>query len=167
MAERTLVIMRHGKAEQSATKRDADRALEERGHRDAHAGGLWLAQQGIHPDLVLVSPALRTRITWHEVAVAFADAGAPVTPAVTYEAGLYDGGISGALDILRAVRPEAKTVLLIGHNPTVSALSQRLDDVRARPAGGLRTSGIAVHAVDADWAQLAAAPLTDEHTPRA
>jgi phosphohistidine phosphatase len=59
------------------------------------------------------------------------------------------------------------TVLVIGHNPTVSGLSLRLDDGRMRAAGGLRTGGIAVHRVGTAWSELAVADLTAEHTPRA
>lgn len=170
MTDRTLVIMRHAKAEPYESKRDIDRELTARGRADAHAGGAWLDSSGIHPDVVLCSPAARTRATWHEVAVGLvesADADTQFAPTVQYESDLYDGGVSAALDLIRGVDADATTVLLIGHNPTVSALSLRFDDTRVRPAGGLRTSGIAVHRIITSWADASSAELIAEHTPRA
>ena len=64
MSERTLVILRHAKAERPAELADADRPLTQRGHADAAAAGAWLAARGYRPDLVLCSPAKRTRQTW-------------------------------------------------------------------------------------------------------
>jgi phosphohistidine phosphatase len=60
-------------------------------------------------------------------------------------------------------------VLLIGHNPTVSMLSSLLDRGTDRDSDGLRTSGIAVHAHDGDWAALGpgTAPVTASYTARA
>jgi phosphohistidine phosphatase len=168
MTDLLLVIMRHAKAEQSASLDDVDRALTERGHSDARAGGRWLAEQGITPDLVLCSPAVRCRGTWHEVAIGMAEVLAEdaQAPAVVYAPDLYDAGLSAALDQIRGVEAGMTTVLIIGHNPTMSALSHRLDDARMRAAGGLRTGGIAVHRVATAWADLAIAALTAEHTPR-
>jgi len=167
MSERTLVIMRHGKADQAVTRGDAARQLIERGRADARLGGAWLAAQGLHPDVVLCSAAARTRGTWHEVAIGLVEADVTASPNVSYDASLYDGGLGAALELIRGVDPGAGTVLLIGHNPTVSGLSVRLDDARVRAAGGLRTSGIAVHRVESSWAELAVAALVAEHTPRA
>ncbi len=165
---RTLVIMRHAKAEQSDSKRDFDRLLTERGRADALAGGVWLAGQGIVPDVVICSPAARTRGTWHQVAIGFAESTADPgsAPTVTYEPDLYEAGLAAALELVQRADPTARTVLLIGHNPTVSGLSHRLDDARIRAAGGLRTSGIAVHDVTTEWADCASAMLRIEHTPR-
>lgn len=169
MSDRVLVIMRHAKAEQSESKRDYDRLLTRRGHADARAAGVWLADRGIAPDAVLCSPAARTRGTWHEVAIGQAETLTEKAraAAVAYEADLYNAGVQAALDLIRGVDPDAGTVLVIGHNPTMSALSYRLDDTRIRAAGGLRTSGIAVHHVSTPWADVAVADLTAEHTPRA
>src|SRR5882724_1141746 len=148
---RTLVIMRHAKAEQLTSGTDFDRRLTARGTTDATAAGGWLAAEGFVPDLVICSPAARTRGTWHGVAIGLADAEVAGSPTVRYEATLYEGGLASALDLIREAGPDAATVLIIGHNPTVSALSARLDD---NAIDGLRTAGIAVHDVDGDWSQL-------------
>ncbi len=166
MTDRVLVIMRHAKAEQSESKRDIDRVLTERGHADARAAGVWLASNGIAPDAVLCSPSARTRGTWYEVAIGMAETNGSASPTVVYEADLYYGGVSTLLEHVRSTGSDATALLVIGHNPTVSGLSLRLDDGRMRAAGGLRTAGIAVHRVTSEWADLAGADLTAEETPR-
>jgi phosphohistidine phosphatase len=163
---RTLVILRHAKAGRPAGVADIDRPLTERGHADAAAAGAWLASRGYAPDLVLCSPAKRTRQTWHGVALALS--GSRV-PKVRYEDDLYYDGIDEALDLLHKVPDNVGTVLLIGHNPAVSMLSAVLDRPATRDSEGLRTSGLAVHALDGDWSDYATgtAPLVTTGTARA
>src|SRR5687768_6379666 len=93
MTARTLVLLRHAKAETPGDQMDVERALTERGQADARAAGAWLAAQNLPPELVFCSPATRTRQTWHGVAMALAEA-APeaAAPEVRYENGLYYGG---------------------------------------------------------------------------
>jgi len=167
MTSRTLVIMRHAKAERPDSSPDVKRPLMARGRDDARAGGLWLAEHKYAPDVVLCSSATRTRGTWHEVAIGLVDGGVTTAPTVHYEDDLYSGGVNSALDLIRALPDDATTVLLVGHNPTVSALSIRLDDGAKRAEAGLRTAGIAVHNVKTPWSDVAAAKLAHTETPRA
>jgi phosphohistidine phosphatase len=165
MTERTLVLLRHAKAESAAGKPDIDRRLTTRGHADAAAAGAWLGSQGHRPDLVICSPARRTRQTWHAVAVALSETAAPT---VRYELALYGGGAADLLGLVRCVPEEVGSVLLIGHNPTISQLSAALDPDAALDSDGLRTCGIAVHQVSRSWSKGGSmpAPLTASHTAR-
>jgi phosphohistidine phosphatase len=170
MTARTLVLLRHAKAETPGEMDDFDRRLTEKGEADADAAGSWLADAGLHPRLVLCSPAARTRQTWHGVAIAFAQA-APEVPApeVHYEPGLYEGGRTELIDLLRAVPDDVGTVLVVGHNPTVSDVSILLrgndQDV---DLGGMKTAGLAVHRADGPWSetQPGGMRLVEEHTAR-
>jgi phosphohistidine phosphatase len=166
MTRRTLMILRHAKAERPTGMADMDRPLTERGHADAAAAGAWLAARGYRPDVVLCSPAKRTRQTWHGVAVALAGSKAPV---VRYERDLYYSGTEQVFALVRSVPAEAATLLVIGHNPTVSLLSAAFDPAAARDSDGLRTSGIAVHGLDGDWSTCGpgTAPLVASETARA
>ncbi|WP_203916950.1 SixA phosphatase family protein [Rugosimonospora africana] len=166
MTTRTLVILRHAKAEGPNRVSDADRSLTERGHADAGAAGAWLVAREYVPDLVICSPARRTRQTWHGVAVAMAEHG---SPEVLYQAEAYGGGPTDLLALLRATPAAIGTVLLIGHNPSVSLVSVALDPGGSSEPEGLRTSGLAVHRPDVDWDALAPgnAPLIATHTARA
>jgi phosphohistidine phosphatase len=167
--ERRLVLLRHAKAEAGPGKPDIDRRLSSRGHADAAAAGAWLGTQGLLPELVICSPARRTRQTWHAVAVAVSET-APAAPApdVRYELALYDGGAAELLRAVQAVAEGIASVLLIGHNPTISQLSALLDPAAGSDSGGLRTSGMSVHQVPGAWAECGdrRAPLVASHTAR-
>lgn len=167
---RTLVLMRHSKAEQSMVKPDFDRELTDRGRADATAAGEWLVGAGIAPDVVLCSSAQRTRQTWDGVAT-----GGVECDDVRFEDAIYDGGSRGLLRLVTEVDPEATTVLAIGHAPTIPYLAEGLADPDAsdqtavdRLDEGFPTSALAVLGVATDWADLApgTATLTVVEVPR-
>jgi phosphohistidine phosphatase len=164
MTERTLVLLRHAKAEQPVGTDDIDRPLTARGHADAAAAGAWLVRHALRPAEVICSPAKRTRQTWHGVALALGGSG----PHVRYEPMMYGGTARDLLDLIRGAAESADTVLVIGHNPTISELSGLLDPSASGDSDGLRTSGLAVHRFDGDWAdvELGKAALADMHTAR-
>ncbi|RKN14031.1 histidine phosphatase family protein [Micromonospora musae] len=170
--ERTLVLLRHSKAEQSEEGPDADRPLSTRGRADAESAGAWLAKHGLLPDVVLCSTARRTRETWHGVAMGMT--GSPPEggtagprPDVQYEPDAYEAHPDDLLALVRRVDPAARTVLLIAHNPGVSLLSALLDPGQG-DAEELRTTELAVHHGPARWAELdrGGAPLSRRYTAR-
>jgi phosphohistidine phosphatase len=163
MTTRRLVILRHAKAANPEGAKDVDRPLTDRGHADAAAAGAWLSHQQWLPDLVVCSPSRRTRETWHGVALALSGA-----PEVRYDRDVYAGSGEKLLELVTEVGDEFATMLLIGHNPSVSHLSSILDPVRADPQG-LRTAGFALHTWDGAWVDCGPdrAVLTATHTARA
>ncbi|MFI2648706.1 MULTISPECIES: histidine phosphatase family protein [Micromonospora] len=170
--QRTLVLLRHAKAEQSPEGPDEERPLTARGHADAAAAGAWLARHALLPDVVLCSTTRRTRQTWHGVALGATGSppeGGPTgpVPAVRYEPAAYEAHPDGLLELVRGVDPEARYVLLIAHNPGISLLSALLDPERADP-DGLRTTDLVVHRPTTRWAELGpgGAPITSRHTAR-
>lgn len=152
---RRLVVMRHAKAEPTAPS-DHQRALAARGRSDAEEVGLWLAAQGVSPDLALVSDALRTQQTWEQVA-----AGASYDLAATFSAALYAAGPDTAFDLVRDVDTAVATLLLIGHNPTVAYIAELLDDGEGDADAstdlvtrGFPTSAVAVFTVAGGWTDI-------------
>lgn len=146
MTDRTLVLLRHAKADRPGGVADFDRPLTKRGRKDAAAAGGWLVDHGLLPDLVVCSPAHRAKETWHGVATSL-----PQAADVRYDTTVYDATTAELLGVVKALPDTARVVLLIGHNPAFEDLSLRLD-----PAGGgeLRTAGIAVHAIDGSWSTV-------------
>lgn len=163
MTTRTLVILRHAKAQNPVGVKDMDRPLTSRGRADAAAAGAWLSHRGYEPDLVLCSPSQRTRETWHGVASALASA-----PVVRYDKQIYEASAEDLLDLVAEVEDDVATVLLIGHNPGLSQLSELLDSAHVDPEG-LRTAGVAVHTWDGSWVDCGprTAALRAAHTARA
>jgi phosphohistidine phosphatase len=169
MTARTLVLLRHAKAETPGDRPDFERRLTKKGGADAEAAGAWLADESLRPDLVTCSPAARARQTWHGVAMALAQADPDgPAPEVHYEQGLYDGGRTEVFDLLRAVPDGTATVLVVGHNPTMSDVSLLLRPDADPDAAGLKTAGMAVHQAEGSWVQTEprSMPLVKEHTGR-
>ncbi|MFI7077817.1 MULTISPECIES: SixA phosphatase family protein [unclassified Micromonospora] len=170
---RTLVLLRHAKAEQpTADGPDIERPLSARGRADAAAAGFWLARHGLLPELVICSAALRTRQTWHHVEMGMTGSppeGGPAGPfpIVRYEPDAYEAHPEDLLTLLRRVEPAIGTVLLIAHNPGISLLSESLDPQGADP-DGLRTSDLVRHRPTVPWAELGrgTAPIDVRHTAR-
>ncbi|MDG4822284.1 histidine phosphatase family protein [Asanoa sp. WMMD1127] len=167
MTERRILLVRHAKADRPEGVADVDRPLTPRGHADAGAVGAWLAHRGYRPELVICSPAKRTRQTWHGIALGLADAAGAEAPSpeVDYRPEVYDGEAPEFLELLQGVDDAVGTVMVIGHNPSVSVVSELLD-----PENGadLRTSGIAAHGFEGAWDQAGPgrAPLIETHTAR-
>lgn len=171
MTARTLVLLRHAKAETPGDDPDFDRRLTTRGETDADAAGAWLADERIRPDLVLCSPATRTRQTWQGVSIALAQAqSGHVSPEVRYEKGLYAGGRTKVFDLLRTVPDTIRTVLVVGHNPTVSEVSILLvpDEEWDGRQVDLHTAGLAVHRAKGSWSttEPGSMALVERHTAR-
>ncbi|WP_199421830.1 SixA phosphatase family protein [Actinotalea solisilvae] len=149
-----LVLLRHAKAEPDAPT-DALRPLALTGRRQAGQVGASLASSGLVPDLALVSSAVRTRQTWDLVRSAL---GGP-EPEAEVSDRLYEAGTSDVLDMVRAVDPRVATLLVVGHEPTMSSLAATLagpgsdDAAVATVRTGLSTGAYAVLEVP-DWAGL-------------
>ena len=171
MTARNLVLLRHAKAETPGEVSDFDRRLTTTGEIDADAAGAWLADQRLHPDLVFCSSAVRTRQTWQGVSIALAQARAGGgAPEVRYEDRLYSGGRTEVFDLVRTVPDTIRTVLVIGHNPTMSEVSTLLvpDEQYDGAEVVLKTCGLAVHRTDGPWsgAEPGSMRLIERHTAR-
>jgi len=157
MGPARLVLMRHAKSAYPEGIPDHDRPLSPRGKRDAQAAAQWFAEHGaVHlgPDpVVLVSSAVRTRMTWEIVRSAFGQARAQDTPAV------YEAVVSTLVNLCAGPIGEGRSTLVIGHNPGIEQLADFLADASASaPEWSQRekypTSGIAVlDFKDDSWAQ--------------
>ena len=153
---RRLMLLRHAKTERAQPgERDRDRKLTKRGRSDAPLIGAYMARHALVPDLALVSPAIRAQETWALVADCFAKK----APAVVKDERIYNADPNQLMALL-AETEEAKSLILVGHNPGLHDLAVQLiasGDVEAREriAEGLPTSGLVVIdlAFD-DWSRL-------------
>jgi len=121
---RELFIPRHSKAlEHSEDGSDFSRCLAPRGVEKADRISQALSRQVQRPDLILSSPACRAL----ETAGIFATAlEYPQEQIRTYEQLYHFGGIDYALAILRGLEPEVQRTMIVGHNPTFTALAWHL-----------------------------------------
>jgi len=132
---RELILLRHAHAESAHPGQDdSDRPLSDTGRSEATAAGGWLRAHGLLPDRVLCSPAQRARQTLDGL-------GALDCTDIRSEASIYEA-TPGALVELADAHPDAKRLLLVGHNPgfeTFVALlaTGQSGDFRGMPPGGI------------------------------
>ena len=118
---RRLILFRHAKTAPCAPgQEDIDRPLTERGIKDSAQMARRLAREGLIPDLVLMSPSVRTRQTWAQAAPAFPKARVEVVPAI------YEATVDDLTAVLADAPPDADTVMVIGHNPGIQELAVTL-----------------------------------------
>ena len=116
----TLILLRHGKAVPHGAAPDFERPLTEKGKRDSMAAGILLKEEGIVPDVALVSPAQRTRMTWNE-----AQRGLPPIHE-TLLPGLYQASSDDLLEIIHQMDDSVGNVCVVGHNPALQEIAARL-----------------------------------------
>jgi phosphohistidine phosphatase len=141
-----LILLRHGKAEADAPSgEDFDRALTERGRQDVALVARALADAKLIPDLVLLSPALRTTQTWEAIAPFFPDARVEPAPS------LYAIEPGAVLAMAKIRGAGVKAVMVVGHNPALGQLAAFLshdgpapNEVRLRLSDGFPTAAAAV-----------------------
>ena len=117
-----LILLRHAKSAWPVGIRDIERPLSARGQRNAKRFGEMLISQELVPDVVVCSPAARTRETWHLVA----QAGGFDPQSVQVDRRLYAATWWDVLDVVRQLPAEATRALIIGHNPSVEDLAGQL-----------------------------------------
>ena len=165
---RTLLLMRHAKSDYPDGVADHDRPLAARGIREAGLAGDWIRANFDGVDAVLCSTATRTRQTLERTGIE-----APVH----YAERIYDARPGTVIDEINGVASrfgtEPSTVLVIGHEPAVSAVALALADGSNRTAAEsislkFPTSAIAVLRTSGPWDQLAlgGATLVRFHVPR-
>jgi phosphohistidine phosphatase len=115
-----LIILRHGKAEDSHSDGDFSRALVEKGRKQARRAAKLLVANESLPDIVLTSPLVRARQTADEFCQT---AG---IPGATIQSWLACGMTPEiAMNELEAFR-DFKCVAIVGHEPDFSQLIEWL-----------------------------------------
>ncbi|WP_432509955.1 SixA phosphatase family protein [Kineococcus sp. SYSU DK001] len=158
----TLVVVRHAKADSPLGLQDIARPLADRGRADAVEAGRWLREHVGRCDLLLSSPSRRTEETTARLLDGWGAA-----PVIVDEERLYEASLGDLLRIVRGLDTETAdaTVVLVAHNPGVSALVEALTGEVVQ----LRTAGIAVLDVAGEWADAdsTSCSLRLTHTARA
>jgi phosphohistidine phosphatase len=143
---RRLLLLRHAKAEHQDAIADIQRPLSLVGRKQAATVGAALAKDDLVPDLVLCSSSVRTRQTWE-----LARGALGADPEVRFLEDLYYAGSSALVELVRAVPADVGTVLVVGHEPTMSRAAALL----AGPASDPTTlARVRVGVPTASWSLL-------------
>lgn len=145
-----LYLLRHGKSDwQAPFEEDHDRPLAPRGRRAAELIGRFLQRLDEAPGLVLSSTALRARTT-AELAARAAGWEAPLELSPR----LYEATPQAVLETLHARAQDTAPLLVVGHEPTISALAALVTG-----GGRLRMPTAALASIRFDgaaWSEVAA-----------
>ncbi|HSS19711.1 MAG TPA: histidine phosphatase family protein [Pyrinomonadaceae bacterium] len=147
-AMKTLLILRHAKAEDAAPgQSDFERVLKDRGRDQARAIGLFIKERMLNIDLLLCSTAARAKETAEIVMVAATSNADRRT-----EAQLYEASSLQLFDLIVNLSDSASALLIVGHNPGLEDLVHLLSDRTCQ----LETCSLARIEIDADsWGDLA------------
>lgn len=155
---RRLILLRHAKTEKlSQTGQDRDRRLDERGRNDAAVLGRYLTEQGLRPELALISPAARVRETWELLSAEMSKA-----PRMKIVQELYGADSVQLLNVIRAADGgQPAVMMIIGHNPgihefAITAMRGARANDRAALVDSMPTCGLAVlDFPTGDWSEVA------------
>ncbi len=131
---KTLMLLRHAKSSwKDKNLKDFDRPLKKKGEETAELIGKIISHGEFSPDIVLSSPAKRSRET-SEIVSKYAD----FKGSTQFVDAFYMGEPGDYINALRELPSEVKSVMVVGHNPGLEALLQMLEGkVNALSTGAL------------------------------
>jgi phosphohistidine phosphatase len=146
---RRLTLIRHANAEQDSDVRDFERPLSKKGLGEANDMARRFQERNLVPDLILVSAAARTR----ETAETFAKVLGVAARLLQLDDSLYLADGDHILSAIRTVGPRVSHLMVIGHNPGISAAAISLAPeaiTNDLPTCGTLTMTVAC----ADWSRI-------------
>ncbi|MFI5136182.1 MAG: SixA phosphatase family protein [Sphingobacteriales bacterium] len=140
-----LLLIRHAKAEKETAVKDIDRPLKYIGIQDAAFMAEKLKDKGHIPQMIVTSPALRTKTT----AEIFADHLGLPDPGTNKK--IYEANQQTLLRVINQLPGENDFVALVGHNPGIAQILYYLTG----EAREVHTSTVALIEFETDdWASV-------------
>ena len=112
-----------------------------------------LRAEAIRPGLILCSTAVRTRATLAGVAAGFGDP----EPEVRFEAAIYEASGSTLMRLVAGLPENARSAMLIGHQPGIGGLAGRLAGSGERLSDLERkfpTAALATLTLESEWSEV-------------
>lgn len=133
-----LLLVRHAKSSwKDQALADHDRILNKRGERDAPRMGEYLVKNGYIPEKIITSSAIRAlttaRILANELKYNLKN--------VVVDKNVYGAMPSQILKIIHGIDNNVESLMIIGHNPTITELVMQLTD---HEIYNIPTCGIAI-----------------------
>lgn len=116
---KTLYIMRHAqKDESNPDQYDYDVELTKKGLEDSKIIAQKLKDKSISPDLIVSSPAIRTRQTAEIVAKTL-----DYTKNIMYNEVIYQAFVNEIIESVTYTFDTVDSLMIVGHNPSLTALA--------------------------------------------
>jgi phosphohistidine phosphatase len=144
--KRNLILIRHTKSNWGdAMLPDFDRPIKKDRVDDAKSMAAELKDLGVEPDLIICSPAKRTRQT----AEYFCDKLKYDYDKIEFDKRIYESTAEDVLQVIRETDAKIKTLLVIGHNPSLTHVANMFSE---NSIGEMPTTGVVWIEFDVkDW----------------
>ena len=145
---KTLYLARHAKSywkDQSIP--DFDRPLNGRGKRDAPFIGEVLKDKGVKPDLIICSPAKRTKKT----AIEIAEKLRYPEKKILYDDELYEASSNILIRVIKKINEKYDSVMIFAHNPGLTMLNNHISNNYLE---NIPTCGIVALQLDKKWIEI-------------
>ncbi len=151
--KRQLILIRHTKSSWSDLGlRDFDRPLKKDRTDDAKEMAKYLKKISLEPDLIICSPALRTKQTIEY----FCGSLKYNYNKVEFDARLYESNAYDYLEVIRETDSRVNSLVIVGHNPSLSDLANLLLN---KNIGEIPTTGVVwIDYACIDWELYAHTP---------
>lgn len=155
---KTLIILRHGKSSwDDSTLRDIDRPLLNKGKSRTQLIADYLKNNGLVPDLIISSPAIRA----YETAVIAALNLNYRPEAIRKNDDLYFVNTEKYFEAVYSTPDELEKIMIVGHNPMITDFCNYFLTIKIN---NLPTSGLAVFNLHTDsWVETSKCSRTTEH----
>ncbi len=145
---KTIYLVRHAKSSWSnPALSDFDRPLNKRGKRDAPFMGDLLKKLKIKPELILSSPAKRTKKTAIEVSEKL---DYPLKK-IIFKEEMYEASDNELLKVIQKLDEKVESVMLFAHNPGLTQLNNYLSD---QYLDNIPTCGVVAIQFDCKWNEI-------------
>jgi phosphohistidine phosphatase len=142
-----LLLVRHATANEGEQgTKDHERTLSAKGYQDATRLGYYLNKQRQVVDLMLVSPAQRTRSTAEILTEQMHYDGY-----IEYSDELYQASVRSVLSLINQQTEEINRLLIVGHNPTLTYLAEYLT---GEPVSNMAPGGLFILQIPGPWTQV-------------
>lgn len=119
--KRKIFILRHAKAETGHGLKDFDRPLADKGIQQAQELGSFLDERDWLPELIMTSPALRTKQTSKNLI-------SSLSKRIPLEEKhiIYEGYRDDLFEVFQKTQDTHTRVMMVGHNPDIHGLAALL-----------------------------------------
>ncbi len=120
-----LYLLRHAKSSwDDSSIPDHERELNDRGRKEAKKMGEYFLEKNIIPDLIICSTSKRTRETY-KLIIEKIDKNIQTI----FEDNIYEASVSDIFDAISKVSKEVDSLLIIGHNPGMGYMVEKLTNI--------------------------------------
>ena len=117
-----LLLLRHGKSSwDNPDLADQERPLTNRGKEGASIIGKFLKKENLIPDIIISSTAKRANKTADIIAKK-----SGYDKKIVKSEALYSGSLEDYTNIVHEIADKNKTILLVGHNPSIEEVIERI-----------------------------------------